>query len=72
VQFTGAVVVEDLGEDTGMSVEVVLVEQWVVVDKGLGESRQPCGGNLWRGGEQTKAYNSLQQIGLIGETAGGD
>lgn len=50
VQLAGPVIVEDLGEDTRMPVEEVLVKHRVVVGQRLSQSRQPCGRNLLEGG----------------------
>lgn len=44
------VIIEDLSEDPGMPVEEVLIEDGVVVGEGLGESRQPRGGDLLQSG----------------------
>jgi hypothetical protein len=44
------VVVEDLGEDAGVSVEEVLVEDGVVVGQRFGETRQTRGRNLLQRG----------------------
>lgn len=44
------VIIEDLSEHAGMPVEEVLIEDGVVVGEGLGEPRQPGGGDLLQGG----------------------
>ena len=44
------VVIEDLGEDTRMSIEKVLVEDGIVVSQSFCEPRQSRGGNLFQCG----------------------
>jgi len=39
VEFARPVVVEDLREDARMSIEEILVEDWIVIDESLGQSR---------------------------------
>ena len=43
VQFTGTVVVEDLGENARVSIEVVFVEDRVIVGEGFSKARETCG-----------------------------
>lgn len=44
------VVIEDLGEDTRVSIEKVLVEDGIVVGQSFCEPREPRGGDLFQCG----------------------
>ncbi len=46
VQLSRSVIVKDLGEDSGMTIEKVLVKNRVVVGEGFSESRQSRRWNL--------------------------
>jgi len=50
MQLAGPIVVENLGKDSRVAVEKILVEDRVVVSERLGEPRQPSGRDLLQGG----------------------
>ena len=50
VKFACSVVVEDLSEDTRMSVEEELVQQRIIVGKSFGQLGEACGGDLAKSG----------------------